>query len=409
MARDERRVVVTGMGVVTPYGHSLDALWRNIAAGRSCIDRITTFEVDDLPVQIGAEIRDFDPLDYMDRKSARRMGRFSHFAVAAARMALADACYEVPEAEAERVGVVIGSSGSLFDPDARVEVRGGDAKLNPFYLPITAHHMAACHVSLTFGTLSSYAACGTGSQVLGDALHLIRRGDADVVLAGSSDNTLSRAALVHMGHLGGLSKRNHEPQKASRPFDAERDGFVIGDGAAVWVMESLERAVRRGARIYAEVLGAGNAIDGHNLAAPDPTGAGMARAMRAALRDARVSPDEIDYVNPHGSSTPLNDAAETRAMKLVFGERAYRVPVSSTKSMHGHLAAAAGSIEATICVLAMLHQTLPPTINYETPDPECDLDYVPNVARLARIDTCMSNSFGIGGQNAVLVLRRYQG
>jgi len=408
----QRRVVITGVGAVSPLGLTAAALWEELKAGRSGVGPITCFDADGLPVRIAAEVKGFDPRDHMDFKLARRTGRPGQLAIAAAQEALAMAELEV-HGHAPRAGVVVATTGGFFNTaDQGIRLREqGPRRLDPLFITRNGVHMPACQVGAFFGfqgpnsTVNS--ACASGSDAIGLALMHLRQGNADVMLAGGAEALICPLSIAIMGHLGALSQRNDEPDRASRPFDRERDGFVLGEGAAMLVLETEEHALRRRAPILAQVAGAGWSFDAYNDTAPSPEG--QALAISSALRDAGLSPQEVDYINAHGTSTQLNDRTETEAIKRVFGERAYRIPISSTKSMTGHLACAAGALEAVACVFVLQEGIIPPTINYEFPDPDCDLDYVPNEARGQRVEVCLSNSFGLGGQNACLILRRWQG
>ncbi|WP_025321027.1 beta-ketoacyl-ACP synthase II [Deferrisoma camini] len=411
-----RRVVVTGLGCVTPLGIGVEASWKNCLAGRSGVGPITKFDAAGLKTQIAAEVKGFDPSEYMDRREVKKMDTFIQYAVAAARMAVADAGLEIGEAEAERVGVSIGAGlGGLpgIEAQHKVLLESGPRRVSPFFIPMVIANLAPGYVAIQTGAkgpnLSIVTACATGSHSIGEAWHAIRRGDADVMLAGGVESTITPLAVAGFNAMRALSTRNDEPERASRPFDKDRDGFVMGEGGAVLILEELERARARGAEIYAELVGYGATCDAYHITAPDPQGDGAARCMEAALRSASLAPDELDYINAHGTSTPFNDYYETLAIKRVFGDHAKRLWVSSTKSMTGHLLGAAGSVEAAFSVLALRDQVAPPTINYDTPDPDCDLDYVPNEARQGRIRTALSNSFGFGGTNASLLFRRFEG
>jgi 3-oxoacyl-[acyl-carrier-protein] synthase II len=416
------RVVITGLGAVSPLGLSTRELWDGLTAGRSGITRITQFDASALPCQIAGEVKGFEPKRYMDFKEARRMSRCSQLAVAAAREAMCEAGFAGPSGsgqfdDPERVSVIFGTAiGGLDKVDEGIiALRGqGYAKVNPFLVPNAVANMPAYHISQTyqtFGTLSTIVtACAAGTQAVGEAAELIRRGAADVVITGGVDGTVCDWAMAGFAAVRALPlDYNDAPEKASRPFTRDRQGFVYAEGAGVLVLEELEHAQQRGARIYAEVLGQSSSSDSYHVIAPDPNAAGAVRAMRWALRDAQVSIDDVDYINAHGTSTPANDAGETMAIKKIFGERAYSIPVSSTKSMIGHAMGAAGALEAIACVLTIDTGVIHPTINYDNPDPECDLDYVPNTAREAPVRTVLSNSFGLGGQNACLVLRKFEG
>ncbi|NMB24700.1 MAG: beta-ketoacyl-ACP synthase II [Firmicutes bacterium] len=408
-----RRVVVTGIGAVTPFGIGKDALWEGIANGRSGVRRITRFDASDLASQIAGEVPDFDPLQFMDRKDARRMDRFTQFAVAAASLALADAGLDKKVPLGDRAGVLIGSGiGGLetLEDQCRMLITRGANRVSPFFVPMMIADMAAGQVSIQFGAKGHNActvtACCSGSHSIGDAFRVIQRGDADVMISGGAEAPLVKLAMAGFCSAKTLSTRNDEPEKACRPFDANRDGFIMGEGSGIVILEELEHARGRGARIYGELVGYGATGDAYHITTPAPEGDGAARAMEAALKDAGLSVDQVDYINAHGTSTEYNDYFETIAIKRVFGEKAAKLPISSTKSMIGHLLGAAGGAELITCLLAMEHGLIPPTINYEEPDPRCDLDYVPNVGRKADLQVIMSNSFGFGGHNAVLVIRK---
>ncbi|MFO7310495.1 MAG: beta-ketoacyl-ACP synthase II [Bacillota bacterium] len=409
----KRRVVVTGIGVITPVGIGKEAMWDALARGVSGIGPITRFDASDYPTRFAGEVRDFDPAAYMDRKDARRLDRFIQYAWAATQMALTDANLDPTKVDGERMGVLIGSGiGGIetLEQQVRVLAERGPDRVSPFLVPMMIPDMASGYVSIQIGAKAHNActvtACASGSNAIGDAARIIQRGEADIMITGGTEASVTPVALAGFSAARALSTRNDAPQKASRPFDKERDGFVLAEGAGILVLESLEHAQARGARIYGEVAGYACTGDAYHITQPAPEGEGAYRAIRRALEDAGVSPDEIDYINAHGTSTEYNDYFETLAIKRALGEAAYRVPISSTKSMTGHLLGAAGAVEAIVCLLAMERGLIPPTINYEVPDPGCDLDYVPNEARPAKIDVAVSNSFGFGGHNAVLVLRR---
>jgi len=408
-----RRVVITGLGLITPLGQGKDALWEGLTLPRRVIGPITRFDASGYSTRIAAEVKDFDPTQFMERKDARRAARFIQFAIAATQLALEDAQLAITDANREQIGVLIGSGiGGIDYMDSQVRLldRYGPDRISPFLPAMMIADMASGMVSIHFGikgpNLCAVTACSTGADAIGLATRLIQYGDAEVMLAGGTEAAIEPIGLAGFCAARAMSTRNDDPEHASRPFDAERDGFVMGEGAGVLVLESLEHAQARGARIYAEVLGYGMTADAYHITQPDPDGDGALRAMRKAIQDAGLQPTDIDYINAHGTSTRYNDAKETLAIKRLFGEHAYRVPVSSTKSVTGHLLGAAGAVETAICVLALQHQIIPPTINYEYPDPECDLDYVPNQARSAHLRYVMTNSFGFGGHNSVLVLGR---
>jgi 3-oxoacyl-[acyl-carrier-protein] synthase II len=405
--------VVTGMGAVTPLGLTVADTWAGLTAGRSGVALITSFDASDCPVRIAGEVKGFDPTRYVSVKEARRMARCSLLAVAAATEAVADAGLGAQVPAPERSGVVMGSSASGMEMAFLAhDVAESKRRFSPFYLLAGVANMPAHHVGLAFGCLGYSAtictACASSTQAIGDAMEAIRRGAADLILAGGTEAFIDKVSLVGFASMRALAGDNEHPERACKPFDARRDGFVTSEGSAVLVLESLETALARGARIYAEILGYGATTDGFHVAQPDPEGRGAARAIRAALDDAGVAPEEIEYVNTHGPGTPLGDAAETKAIKAVFGQHAYQIPLNSTKSMLGHLYGASGAVETMAAIMQMQEGLLHPTINYEVPDPECDLDYVPNQARPAEIRTLLKNSFGLGGQNACLVIRRYE-
>ena len=411
-----RRVVVTGMGALTPLGNDVEAFWQGCVEGRSGIDWITLFDNSAYPVKVDGEVRGFDPQDYMDRKEARRMARFSQLSVAAARMAIEDAGLKLEGEDRARIGVFLGNGNGGFPEDdqaMRTIIEKGGNRLDPFFMSKTLPNLAAAQVAMQFG-LKGYnntvtTACAASTQAIGDALDVIRLGRADVMVAGGGEAGICELGLAGFHIMKALSTRADDPKKASRPFDAGRDGFVCAEGAGILILETLAHAQRRGARVLAELAGYGASSDAYHVVAPCVDGEGAQRAMRLAIEDAGLTPDDIDYINAHGTSTPANDASETIAIKGVFGERAYQVPVSSTKSMIGHALGASGAIESIACLKTMETGIIPPTINYETPDPECDLDYVPNKARqVDSVRTVLKNSFGFGGQNACLVFKRFE-
>lgn len=414
MRNGVKRVVVTGMGAVTPLGESVDEFWQRLVRGESGVTPITLCDASTFPCRIAGEVTDFDPEKYMDAKEARRMARFSQLSVAAAGKAIQDAGLIQSPLNPDRFGIVMGNGNGGFpttEENARLLVSRGGMKMSPFFIPMILPNMAAANVSRLFG-LKGYSstiitACAAGTQAIGEGAEVVKRGTADVVLAGGCEAGISQLGLGGFNIIKALSTKNDEPEKASRPFDADRDGFIPAEGSAVLVIESLEHALDRGARILVEILGQGVSSDAYHAVQPDEDGNGAARAIQWALEDAQVSTGDIDYINAHGTSTPLNDLSETRAIKNVFGELAYKVPISSTKSMIGHALGGAGALEAVASVKTILEGKIHPTINYEVPDPDCDLDYVPNKARRQSVDTVLSNSFGFGGQNACLILRRF--
>jgi 3-oxoacyl-[acyl-carrier-protein] synthase II len=408
----EERVVITGMGVITSLGFSVEAFWQGLVAGRSGIRRITEFDVSAYPTQIAGLVQGFDPMEYMDRKAARRMSRFSQFAVAATGMALQDADLTI-EGDGTEAGVILGCAiGGLSDTEAacRIMFERGGMRISPFVVVMMPPNLAAFQVAYTYGIKGHNAtiatACASGSQAIGDAAEVIRRGKAQIMVSGGTEAGFCELALAMFSVGQAYSRHNDEPQRASRPFDRNRDGFVGAEGCGILILESLEHARQRGAHIYAEVLGYGASNDAYHLIAPDPTGTGAAQAMAWALEDAGLRPEDVDYINAHGTGTILGDVAETVAIKKVFGDQAYRVPISSSKSMIGHLWGGAGAVEAIACVKTIETGVIHPTINLDNPDPECDLDYVPHVARKAKVDVCMNNAFGLGGQNACIVIGR---
>ena len=412
----EERVVITGLGAITPLALSVEETWQGLIAGRSGIARVTQFDPSDYPTQILGEVKGFNARDYMDRKKAKRMARFSQFAVAATGMALEDAGLAIDEENTEEIGVLLGNAiGGIEETEkaCRIMLERGGMRISPFYVVMMPPNLAAFQVAYTYGikgyssTIST--ACAAGTQAIGEAAEVIRRGKARVMVAGGTEGGACELALAVFCVGRAYSTRNDEPERACRPFDKDRDGFVGGGGSGILILESLEHALERGARIYAEVLGYGASNDAYHLIAPDPEGTGAARAVRWALEDAGVQPSEVDYINAHGTGTPLGDVSETLAIKKVFGDHAYHVPISSSKSMIGHLWGAAGAVESIVCILTIRDNVIHPTINLETPDPDCDLDYVPNVARKAQVDIATCNSFGLGGQNACAVYGRYTG
>ncbi len=414
--RNGRRAVITGMGAITPIGNSVGEFWQNAVKGKSGIDILTQFDHSAYPVHIAGEVKGFDPEEYMDRRDARRMSRFSQFAIAATRQAVQQAELDLERIDRARLGVLLGNGiGGLGDSQQAVRTidEKGGMRIDPFFFPKMLPNMAAAHVSLVFGAKgycnTVITACAAGTQAMGDALDVIRAGRADVVITGGTEAALCELGLCGFAVIRALSSRNDEPQKASRPFDAERDGFVAAEGAAIFVLETLEHARRRDAPILAELAGYGASSDANHVVQPCTDGEGAQRAMQWALEDAGVTAAEVDYINAHGTSTKLNDSVETIAIKKTFGEDAYRVPISATKSMVGHSFGAAGAIECLACVQSISTGVIHPTINYQFRDPECDLDYVPNQARQADVAVVLKNSFGFGGQNACLVFKRFDG
>ena len=409
----KRRVVISGIGIHSPVGLGLENNWQNIVAGNSGISSIDNFDTTGMPASIAGQILDFDPENWIDKKSCRKMDRFIQLGMAAGLDAMADAGLEITDDNAHRVGVHIGAGiGGLTTIEIQTNTffEKGPRRISPFYIPSSIINMISGNLSIALGAkgpnLAIVTACATGTHSIGDAARLIEYGDADVMLAGGAESSITRTAMAGFGNAKTLSTRNDDPQAASRPWDMGRDGFVMGEGAAVMVLEEYEHARKRGAQIYAEVAGFGLSGDAYHMTSPVPDGAGAARCMENAMRNAGVNPQQVDYINAHGTSTPLGDVAETKAIKLALGDHASTVAVSSTKSMTGHLLGAAGAIEAVYATLAIKHQIAPPTINLQNPDPECDLDYVPGVARDMKIDVAMSNSFGFGGTNGTLIMKR---
>ena len=414
LQRTLHRVVITGVGAVTPIGNTTAEFWDGLVCGRNGIGRVSAYDPSEHPVQIAGEVKDFDPEAYMDRKFARRTGRFAQFAVAASKQAVADSGITIDATNRDHVGVVMATSGDCFNmgPEWDVLTQRGANRVDPLIITRMGQHMGAARVGRELGirgpNTTINTACASGTDALGHALNLLRLGQARALLAGGAEAMITPLSLSSMGRLGALSHNNTDPEHASRPFDADRDGFILGEGAGVLMLETEQFARERGARIYAELAGVGWSFDATDDAAPDADG--QAQAILRAMRDADVEPADIEYINAHGTSTPYNDKTETQAIKIALGEaHAKRIAISSTKSMTGHLAAGAGGIEAVAAVLTMHHGLLPPTINYVTPDPECDLDVVPTTARKAEVRVVLSNSFGLGGQNATAVFRRYEG
>jgi len=412
----KRRVVVTGVGMVIPQGIGIDPVWEKICEGISGVGPITKFDASGFETRIAAEVKDFRAEDFIEPKELRKMDLFIHYALAATKIALEDSGLELEKEDPERIGACVGTGlGGLstLEKYHQVLLEKGPRRITPFFIPMIIANEASGQISIFHNlkgpNICVVTACATGAHCIGAAFRGIQYGDADVMVAGGVEATITPLAVAGFNAMRAISTRNDEPEKASRPFDRDRDGFVMGEGGAVMILEELERAKRRGAKIYAELVGYGYNSDAYHLAAPDPEGDGAARCMRMALKDAGLSPDEVDYINAHGTSTELNDITETLAIKRVFGERAYKIPVSSTKSMTGHLLGAAGSTEAVFSVLTIRDGVIPPTINYENPDPRCDLDYVPNVAREKKVKVVMSNSFGFGGTNSVLIFRKFEG
>ncbi len=411
----DRRVVVTGLGVVSPVGNSVDEFWKSLLAGKSGVQRITQFDPAQHSSQIAGEVKGFDPSAYISAKDKRRMGKFVQYALIAAHQAAADAQLNVGDEDPFQVGVLVGSGiGSLYiiQEQTKVLLQKGPAKISPFTIPMLIVNMASGRIAISFGAkgpnLAVATACASGAHAIGDAFRIIQRGDAEVMITGGTESAICETGVGAFCAMKALSTRNDEPEKASRPFDKARDGFIMAEGAGIVILESLEHAQKRGAAIHAEIAGYGMSGDAYHMTAPDPEAKGPVRAMSEALRDAQLSLEEVSYINAHGTSTPLNDKVETVGIKKLFGDYAKKIPVSSTKSMTGHLLGAAGAVEFVVCCLSIMDNIIAPTINYETPDPDCDLDYVPNKARPAQVDAALSNSLGFGGHNAALAIRRFQ-
>lgn len=413
--KEQRRVVITGMGIISPYGVGVDTLWDNLIEGKSAIGPITAFDASEMGSKIAAEVKDFDPFKYINKKDGRRFDRFLQFALAATQMCFEDSGLEITEANKRRVGVSIGSGiggMKILEDTHQTLLEKGASKVSPFFIPMMLVNMPSGYAAMKYGlmgpNMSIVTACATGAHNIGISAMLIREGKADAMLAGGVEATITPLAFAGFCSMRAVSFNNDNPEKASRPFDKGRDGFVMGEGCTIMMLESLDSAKARGAKIYGEIVGFGMSADAHHMTQPHPDGEGAVVAMEMAIEDAGISPDQIKYINTHGTATPLGDIAETKAIKRVFGEHAKNLVISSTKSMIGHLLGAAGAIEAAISVLAAKNDIVPPTINLDDPDPECDLDYVPNVARKVTVDYAMSNSFGFGGQDSVLIVKKYK-
>lgn len=411
----KKRVVITGIGAITPIGIGKDEFWQALLAGKSGIGPITRFDATDYTTRVAGEVKDFEPSNYIDKKEAKRMDRCTQFAVAATRMAFEDSGLDLEKADRTRIGVVVGTGIGGIDTlhdQYKTLFDKGPGRISPFFVPMMIANMAAGQTSITFGlqgpSTCVVTACATGTNSIGDAFKIIQRGDADAMVAGGTEACISPAAVAGFCAMKAMSTHNEEPSKASRPFEKGRDGFVMGEGAGIVILESLEHALARGAHIYAEISGYGFNADAYHITAPAPEGVQAAKCMEMAIKDAGLAPKDISYINAHGTSTPLNDKNETLAIKSLFGDHAYKLTVSSIKSMTGHLLGAAGGIEAIASVLSVANDMVPPTINYETPDDELDLDYVPNEARRQVVEVAISNSFGFGGHNATILVKKYQ-
>ncbi len=410
----KRRIVITGLGVISPVENDVESFWQALLAGKSGIGPITTFDSSAFDSQIAGEVKGFDPLKYMDSKEAKRMEKFAQFAVAASKQAVSDAKLDLSRENTERIGVLIGCGiGSLriVEQEYKTYLEKGPSRITPFMVPLMIVNEAAGQVSILLGLKGPNScvttACASGSNAIGDAFRMIQYGDADIMLAGGTESSITHLGVGGFCSLKALSRKNDTPEKASRPFDKLRDGFVIGEGAGVVILEELEHALKRNAKIYAEMAGYGMSADAYHMTAPDPSGSGAQRAMQSALSDAGLKPEEIHYINAHGTSTALNDKIESLAIKNTFGAYAHKVAISSTKSMTGHLLGAAGGVEFVVCCLSIRDSVAHPTINQEVPDPECDLDYVPNISRKMKINTALSNSLGFGGHNATLIAKKF--
>ncbi|MEK7238644.1 MAG: beta-ketoacyl-ACP synthase II [Nitrospirota bacterium] len=411
---NKRRVVVTGVGLITPLGTGTEKSWQNLLDGRSGIRKITQFDATHFTCQVAGEVPDFEINQFIEIKEQKKMDRFIHFAFAAAKMAVEDSGLKITKDNADRIGVLVGSGiGGLsaIEHYHTILLEKGPKRISPFFIPMLIINLAAGQISIYFGAKGPNSAvataCASGTHSIGDAFKIIKRGEADAMISGGTEAVITPLAVGGFSSMKALSTRNNEPEKASRPFDRDRDGFVMGEGAGIMVLEDMEHALSRGAKIYAEIIGYGMTGDAYHITSPPPEGEGAARCMRASLKDANIHPEEIEYINAHGTSTKYGDELETQAIKTVFGKHAYKLAVSSTKSMTGHLLGAAGGVEGVICALSIFNKIIPPTINLENPDPECDLDYVPNKARAMDTNMAMSNSFGFGGTNACIIFKKY--
>lgn len=411
---DKKRAVITGMGVVSPVGNTLEKFWDSLVSGQSGIDFVTRFDVSDMPTKVAAEIKDFEPTDWLDRKESRHMDRFTQLAMAAAKMAVKDSGLDLNQLNKERASCIVGTGvGGVTTLEQQKEVlmAKGPGRISPFFIPMLISNMAAGHISIEFGlqgsSLSVATACASATNAIGEAMRMIENGYADVVICGGTEAPIVPLAFAGFCAMKAMSTEKENPKEACRPFDARRSGFVMGEGAGILVLESLEHAQKREAKIYAELSGYGSTCDAYHITSPAPGGIGAIQSMKVALEGAKVLPEEVDYINAHGTGTNANDAAETAAIKTLFGEAAQKVAISSTKSMTGHLLGAAGAIEAIACALTIKNGVVPPTINYGEPDPDCDLDYVPNEARQKEVKVALSNTFGFGGHNATIVLKKF--
>jgi 3-oxoacyl-[acyl-carrier-protein] synthase II len=409
-----RRVVVTGLGLITPLGNTVESTWSKLIAGKSGAGAITKFDTTNFPVRFACEVKDFDPLSYVQKKEARKMGTFAHYAIAASDEALENSGLKITDENSEDIGVYISSGIGDFWGIEREHLkllREGPRRVSPFFIPSVLANIAAGHVSIRHGAkgpnLATATACASGNHAFGESFKIIQRGDAVAMISGGAESAITPMSIAGFSAMRALSTRNDDPERASRPFDGDRDGFVVGEGAGIMILEELDHARQRGAHIYAEIVGYGMTADAYHISAPDETQSGVVRAMQRAMNDAGIDPEQIGYINAHGTSTPLGDKGETLAVKRTFGEHAYKLAFSSTKSMTGHLLGAAGGVESVFTVLAIHNRVLPPTINQQTPDPDCDLDYVPNEARAADVECALTNGFGFGGTNTTLAFRRF--
>lgn len=412
---EKKRVVVTGVGVISPVGTGKEKFWNSLVQGKSGIDLITRFNCDDFPTKIAGEVKDFNPEDYIEKKELKRLDRFTQFAVAATKMAFEDADLSPASIDSNRTGVIMGSGiggSETWEEQHNILIQKGPKRVSPFFIPMMIANMASGQVSIAFNlkgpNFTVVTACASGTNAIGEAFRILQRNEADIMVAGGAEAPITPLSLAGFSSMKALSTRNDEPHRASRPFDRDRDGFVMGEGAGVIVLETLEHAIKRNARIYAEVIGYGSTADAYHLTQPAPEGEGAARAIKAAILDAGIRPEDVDYINAHGTSTPLNDKFETMAIKNAFGEHAYKLAVSSTKSMTGHLLGAAGAVEIIATVLTVANGEIPPTINYDNGDPECDLNYVPNKSIKRPVMIAMSDSMGFGGHNACVAMRKWQ-
>ncbi len=410
-----RRVVITGIGALTPIGNSIDEMWKNMLIGKSGASTITKFDTTPFTTKFACEVKDFNVEDYINKKEAKRMDLFSQFAIATATMAMDDSKIDLDSVDKERFGVIYGSGiGGIktFEDQSRNFINGGPRKISPFFIPMMISDIAAGHISIKYGlkgpNYATTSACATSTHAIADAFFIIQRGSADIIVSGGAEASVTQMAVGGFNAARALSSWNDRPLEASRPFDKDRNGFVIGEGSATLILEELEHAEKRGAKIYAEVIGAGLTGDAFHVTAPAPEGNGAYRSMREALRDGGINPEEVDYINAHGTSTVLNDLNETKAIKNLFGDHAYKIAISSTKSMTGHLLGAAGALESIACILAINNSIIPPTINLDEPDPECDLNYTPKVAVEKNVDYALSNTFGFGGHNSTLLFKKFK-